>query len=781
MRAGDIASVGGKGANLGELIFAGMPVPTGFVVDVDSCNVLRDGAFPPDLEHDIIDALREIGGDENTPVAVRSSGVAEDGADASYAGINETFHGVRGVAGVLEAVRGCCESADTSHAAEYTEIRAKREGGVGFAVVVQRQIASAIAGVAFSVDPSAGNPGRIVIEAARGHGESVVSGSVTPDRVLVDKATLAVTSSTPGDQRVALEPSDNGLAERELSEAEIGSVALSGRQIEVLARCVLSIEQHYGGPQDVEWAFDESGALWILQARAITTIKGGPEAVAAARFYDHVRPATSRWTRANIGEAVPGVPTPLTWSLWGPAMDNAQWSAQIDLGVVPEAERNSAPVVALAHGWPAISIDLVESQLRRLPGYDARAFAEQFFGGGEPSGIAVPAAERSRSALRVATHAPATLRQLRRRLGRAAAASEAAWLRDAWNIDGDPVQVLQAAAERFSETLAAHTLQTYACQGLYQAVERFVDARAAQLVSGDGDLSEARLADDLWRVAHGELGETDFLRRHGFHGPAEGELSAPSWREDPKPLQRSIAQLRGDGARRPSTGTSARSDRRRQAESELLSALPAWRRPLLQRLIASARKAVVAREVGKSAILQDLDVARAAARAIGDDAVWCTLAELTSQRPGPAIRSARARERERLMVTEPALHFVGFPTTTNDDAHEVGGVVSGIGASPGKVRGRARLITNPGAEEQPIAPDEILVARTTDPSWVSVFLAARGLVIDVGGALSHAAIIARELGVPCVIGTSNGTKLIPDGASIELDGDTGVVRLLENE
>ena len=262
---GDIASVGGKGANLGELIFAGMPVPTGFVVDVDSCNVLRDGAFPPELEHDIIDALREIGGDENTPVAVRSSGVAEDGADASYAGINETFHGVRGVAGVLKAVRGCCESANTSRAAEYTEIRAKREGGVGFAVVVQRQIASAIAGVAFSVDPSAGNPGRIVIEAARGHGESVVSGSVTPDRVLVDKATLAVTSSTPGDQRVALEPSDNGLAERKLSEAEIGSVALSGRQIEVLARCVLWIEQH-GGPQDVEWAFNESGALWILQA-----------------------------------------------------------------------------------------------------------------------------------------------------------------------------------------------------------------------------------------------------------------------------------------------------------------------------------------------------------------------------------------------------------------------------------------------------------------------------------------------------------------------------------
>lgn len=779
VRVTHIGSVGGKGANLGELICAGLPVPAGFVVDVDSCHAVRAGDFSPELERDIADALRELGAD--AVVAVRSSGVAEDGADASYAGINETFHSVCGLADVLEAVRRCCESADASHAVEYTEARANHEGGVGFAVVVQRQVASMVAGVAFSIDPSTGNPGRIVIEAARGHGESVVSGSVTPDRVLVDKATLSVIGSTPGDQRVALEPSTNGLAERELTEAEIGSIALDDTQIRALAQSVRSIEQHYGRPQDVEWAFDADGGLWILQARAITTMQDGPEAVAASQFYDHVRSATSRWTRANVGEAVPGVPTPLTWSLWGPAMDTAQWSAQIDLGVVPEAERGSAPVVALVQGWPAISVDLVESQLRRLPGYDAEAFAEQFFGGGQPSGIAVPLAERGRSALRVLTHAPSTVRALRRRLERAATASEAAWQRDAWNITGDPVTVLQAAADRFSHTLAAHTLQTYICQGLYQAVERLVDDHAAELVSGDGDLSEARLADDLWKMAQGELDESTFLRRHGYHGPAEGELAAFSWREDPKPVQRSVEQLRRRDARRPGSGTSARSDRRRQAESELLSAVPAWRRPLLRRLITAARRAVVARERGKSAILQDLDVARAAARVLGEDAVWCTLGELTTQWPDDATRRARARERERLAATEPALHFAGCPTTVSAEPQGGDGAVTGIGASPGKVRGRARLITNAGADERPIASDEILVARTTDPSWVSTFLSARGLVIDVGGALSHAAIIARELGVPCVIGTGNGTRAIPDGATIEIDGNTGVVRLVEAE
>ncbi len=779
LRATDAGYAGGKGANLGELIAAGLPVPAGFVLGVDSCAALRAGGAPAELAGDVIAALAELG--EDVAVAVRSSGVDEDGADASYAGINETVHGVRGVAAVLEAVRKCCESARAARVGDYTSARASGGDGTEFAVVVQRQIAPAVAGVAFSVDPGSGDAGRIVIEAARGHGEAVVSGSVTPDRVLADKATLSVVSATSGGQRVALEPGEQGLAERRLDDAEIGSIALHDRQVHILAGLVRAIEAHYGCPQDVEWAFDADGAPWILQARAITTLGDRAAATEAARFYDHARPANSRWTRANVGEAIPGVPAPLTWSLWRAAIEHAQWSAQIELGVVPETERGSAPVVLLARGWPAISVDLVEGQLRRLPGFDADAFAEQFFGGAGSGGAAVPGAERVRSALRVLTHAPTTLRQLRRRLERAAAASEAAWTRDAWRTPDDPVRLLRATAARFRETLTVHTLQTYVCQGLYQAVERLADDRAAHLVSGDGDLSEARLADDLWRVAQGELEESAFLRRHGFHGPAEGELSARSWREDPEPVRRSVEQLRGDGARRPSSGTAARSERRREAEAELVVGLPVWRRPVLRRLINAARTAVVAREVGKTAILQDLDVARAAARAIGDDAVWCTLAELASETPAPAVRRARALTRARLLTTEPPLHFVGQPTEANDAVVAGDGVVSGIGASPGVVRGRARLIVDPGAEEQRIAPDEILVARATDPSWVSTFLAARGLVIDVGGALSHAAIIARELGVPCVIGTGNGTKLIPDGASIELDGDTGQVRFLETE
>jgi len=781
LRASDVRFAGGKGANLGELIAAGLPVPEGFVIGTCGCDALMGGApgARASVEQQLAGAVAALG--EDVPVAVRSSGISEDGAAASYAGINETVHNVRGTSDIGDAVRRCCSAHDASHVEQYARARGGATADDGFAVVVQRQIRSCRAGVAFSADPVSGDVRRIIIEAARGHGEAVVSGAVTPDRLIVDKETSNLVSSVQGKQQVVLEatPGAVGLVERELGETEVGSVLTEG-EIRELTRLVLAIEAHYGSPQDIEWAFDTDGRPWILQTRSITTLPDPSDAGEATAFYDSERPAESRWTRANVGEAVPGVPTPLTWSLWKTAMETAHWSAQIELGVAREAERGSAPVVTLARGWPAISVDLVESQLSRLPGFDPDAFAQQFFGGGHARSGTPPLAKRAFTAVRVAARAPVTVARQRRRLATAALASAEAWSRATAQPAAEPHAQLEAAAARFSVTLTAHTLQAYICQGLYQAVERVAPGRAATLVSGDGDLSEARLAEDLWLLGAGRLTEQAFLSRHGFHGPAEGELAAQSWREDPEPIRRSAARLAAESSHNPADGTRARSAQRRAAEAEVLAAAPRWRRPLVGGLIGMARRAVVAREVGKTAILQDLDVARHAARALEQDAVWCTLQELISERPSAAALQARRRERGRLAADEPPLHFVGDPAHDLDDAAATNStsVVTGIGASPGRVRGRARVITDPSTLDGAIGGDEILVARTTDPSWVAAFLSAGGLVIDVGGALSHAAIIARELGVPCVIGTGNGTTMIPEGALIDLDGSTGTVRVL---
>jgi phosphohistidine swiveling domain-containing protein len=316
------------------------------------------------------------------------------------------------------------------------------------------------------------------------------------------------------------------------------------------------------------------------------------------------------------------------------------------------------------------------------------------------------------------------------------------------------------------------------CQGGYGRVAALRADLAAQLVSGDGKLAEAAVANDLWALAHGSLTEAAFLARHGFHGPDEGELASPSWREDPAPVRATAQAWAGaDDERSPIAAAARRTGDRRRAERDLLEAMPRGKRPTARALVAATRRLVVQREIGKASFLRHLDVARYAARALGPDAVWCTLAELRTARPSATVLDERRSRRAALAALDLPLSWSGDPQPLVAPAVLSGHAVRGLGVSPGVVEGRARVVTDPALLTEPLEPDEILVARTTDPSWVTVFLTAGALVIDVGGALSHGAIIARELGIPCVIGTGDGTRQIPDGARVKVDGTTGTVEV----
>ncbi|CAJ1502836.1 PEP/pyruvate-binding domain-containing protein [[Mycobacterium] holstebronense] len=747
IRATDVAFSGGKGANLGELLAVGLPVPDGFVIGV-SAHVDLSG----ELRDAIVANYHALGDD--TAVAVRSSAVAEDGVDASHAGIYETVLNVRGITQLLAAVDYCWESASSARARRYRDARGL-ESTVGMAVVVQRQIVPTCGGVAFTADPLSGDRDRVVIELARGHGESVVDGSVTPESIVVDKISL----------------------NRADSEARL---ALSDKKIRNLVDCAIRIEQWYGRPQDIEWVVDEHGQIWILQTRPITTGEALQARAKAAQFYDPPRATESRWTRVNIAEAVPGVPTPLSWSMWRTGLTEAQRQTQIQLGVVSKRESRQGPLLTLAQGWPVLSVDLLLSQVARVPGVDPSAFSQQLLGEAEHIDMA-PKHARAVTACRMAFRAPVTLALLNRRLRAVSATSRQAWQRDAWRRADDPLALLVGAATRFGETLTIHTMQTYLCQSLYQAVERVAGDLVIELLSGDGDLPEAHLARDLCLLSGGAISLDRFLREHGFHGPDEGEIGSASWRQNPEPvLQAARTWADGGSVRDPGAALARRRDERVQAESELRALLPRARRGAVTQLIALARRALVGREIGKTAFLQDLDVARHAVSFIDAAAVWRTLDELR----GSAVLSsadvlARQRVRSRFATQEPPLSFVCDPNSA-PVASAVGEppLITGAAASPGRVRGRARVVTNPNAIVE-LGDDDVLIARTTDPSWVVRFMAVAGMAIDVGGTLSHAAIIARELGIPCVIGTGNGTQVIPDGAWLDLDGSQGTVKILD--
>ncbi len=320
LRVSDVDYAGGKGANLGELTAAGLPVPPGFVVgapsyaafceetglrarldellgeiDVEDTAALATAAeqaralfdetpMPAWLEAGIRDALAELlAGDENAPVAVRSSATGEDTAAASFAGMNETYLNMIGADAVVDAVRRCWRSLFGARTVYYRGQRGLAQAGMDIAVVVQRQIASTRAGVMFTVNPASGARGELVIEGAFGLGESVVSGSVSPDRYVVDKATLAIRAREVHHKELIIEPlPEGGTRTRELSESEALRPVLSDDEVVALARAGRTMEEHYGSPQDTEWAFDAAGGLFVLQSRPVTTLHdaAAPEAPA---------------------------------------------------------------------------------------------------------------------------------------------------------------------------------------------------------------------------------------------------------------------------------------------------------------------------------------------------------------------------------------------------------------------------------------------------------------------------------------------------------------------
>jgi pyruvate, water dikinase len=308
---GDIAFAGGKGANLGELTQADLPVPPGFVVgaptyaafveqtglrerikarlvglEVDDSAALEAAAREvramieaEPVPCEIADEIRRgyeglVSAETDGPVAVRSSATAEDTEAASFAGMNETYLNTRGLHAVLEAVRRCWSSLFGSRTVFYRAKRGFGQEDMDIAVIIQRQIVAARAGVMFTVDPATGAADRLVIEGSFGLGEAVVSGRVSPDRYVVDKEKLAVLVREIHPKSAAIEPHpQGGTMVHELSCEEAIQPTLSDDEARALARLGKRIESHYGSAQDTEWAIDADGVIWMLQSRPVTSAR----------------------------------------------------------------------------------------------------------------------------------------------------------------------------------------------------------------------------------------------------------------------------------------------------------------------------------------------------------------------------------------------------------------------------------------------------------------------------------------------------------------------------
>ena len=299
---------------------------------------------------------------------------------------------------------------------------------------------------------------------------------------------------------------------------------------------------------------------------------------------------------------------------------------------------------------------------------------------------------------------------------------------------------------------------------------------------------------DLWDLGREQLSLDTFLRRHGYHGPGEGELSSLMWREDPTP----VTQLAAQYADRPEAEHPARlADQRRQergdAERKLIASMPVYARPAVKLVLQMASQRIPLRGVAKEALQRALDIVRASARKMGamlvlegvlddpEDAFYFTADELIAGLPEDARDLAEQRRAVRTMLQRYDIHqhWSGTPAPFEIAGVELSNAdsVTGIAASGGVVEGTVRLVHDPVFTD--VEPGEIIVCPTTDPSWASVLFLSGALVVDIGGPLSHAAVVSRELGIPCVIGTVDGTATLRTGDHVRVDGDNGEVHVLK--
>ncbi|GAA4736983.1 PEP/pyruvate-binding domain-containing protein [Actinomycetospora chibensis] len=857
----DVADrVGGKAMGLGELLRLDLPVPGGFAVTTEAyhrfvdandlqgplrdllaaaegerdtrevsrraTSLFEDLPMPEDVAQEVLASYDALGADEPVTVAVRSSATAEDTADASYAGQQETYLWIRGRDEVARHVVRCWASLFTPQAIAYRAHFGVPLEDLGMGVVVQRMVPARCAGVLMTLEPVTGDQGQIYLEATYGVGEGVVRGDVGTDRHWIDKETLDARRTAIGRKEHAHRFDDGSASGRlvEVPEDEQELPALQEREVRELADLGRRIEAGFGAPMDVEWAVaDDSdpvaaGTVLVLQARPETVWsqreRGGPatssdtgdEPISPEDDWDplHSRSAPSlHWSVDNLGEAAPGVLTPLCWSLWRTVGERACREAFYRLGALRADERAepddpSERILRIFHGRLALQVDFVAGTGNRMPGTSGDEVVRGIFGQA-PADIdyTKTRARYPAIAARLAVLSVTGPHQVHR-----LADETDAWWRASTRRAGSlglqgATDLLSEASDRFFATLSLHTLGLMGVvQPVYDALTRLVDSTGVgdvAVLSGSGG-AEMAVVGDMWRASRGEIDVDEVVARHGFHGPLEGELSGRVWREDDAPLRRLVDEY----ARRDDDASPAAREqvRRRQAEAmtrELQAAVPAHRRLAVRALLALAARRIPLRGVGKRAYLQSIDVARAAARRIGQhlvhagvlaevDDVFLLTAEELAAGVGEDIADLVARRRRR-RAQHQALripnHWAGQPDLLDDAGEDaaVGDVITGVGVSNGVVEGVARVVTSPDFAD--VLPDEILVAPTTDPSWSSIMFVSAGLVVDIGGALSHAAVVARELGLPCVVSTRTGTRALRTGDRVRVDGGAGTVTILE--
>jgi rifampicin phosphotransferase len=770
------------------------------------------GAMPEAVAADVREAYGRMG---SPRVAVRSSATAEDMAGASFAGQMESYLNVRGEEALLAAVRRCWASLWTARALSYRARQGMAEAPVRLAVVVQQLVEAEAAGVLFTANPVNGHRGQMVIDAVWGLGEALVGGQAAPDHWVVDPASGKILEARPGGQAVMSAPTQGGTSLVPVPPERRGRPPLDDVLIANLANLGRRAASHFGQPQDVEWVL-AAGRLSVVQSRPITSLFPLPQPASPPEGGLRV------YLSANVMQGVVEPITPMGIAVFR-CVVNAMAALKYGLEVAPG---QAAPAFKVAAGRMFLDVTTplrhtrARQALPNLLGIMDRHVAEIL--------KSLLAREPRLRPVRRSLPVRLPLGYVTGLMGRLLAVicfPEAAAERQVTRAEklARRIEQMAEAVEGPAECrrFVEERMVALWPQVVYHAVplvfpgiaSRFLaewllrrwlnDPAALQPVLRSLPHNPTMEMDlELWRIsrvfaAEGSEPSADhpavrqFLARYGHRGVREIDAGMPRWREESghvlQVLRTYLSHAEGsdperqflEGAKAAEVAAARLVERVRREKGWL-------RARLLSFLLCRVRALGGRREFPKFLVVRIFaavrrmiaraGVALAAAGRLdrAEDVFFLDLNDLAS----PADlrdRAARNRadyERElgrkvipRVMTSEGETFYTAPDT--------VPGSLVGTGASPGVYEGTVRVILDPRGAK--LEPGEVLVAPSTDPGWTPLFLSAGALVMELGGVMSHGSVVAREYGIPAVVGVPGATRLLRTGQRVRVDGEGGQV------
>lgn len=870
-----LEQVGGKGASLARLASAGLPVPPGFhittaayrrfveehelqeqiltavaEVTVNQPATLEEASrqiaklfasyvMPDTIADTVRQAYAELG-EQELPVAVRSSATAEDLPEMSFAGQQETFLNMRGEAMVLDAVKRCWASLWTARAIGYRARNNIAPQDVSLAVVVQQLVLADASGILFTANPVSGERNQILINAAWGLGEAIVGGQVTPDTIVVDKTTMTIIEEQINEKDVMTVRTLEGTHEEAVPDDKRKQAALNTAQAIELAHLAVQIEQLYGQPMDIEWVL-QNGHIFIVQARPITSL---PEPTSKSQALRDTQAEEwqlpnpkGRYMRSSVLELLPDPLSPLFTTLGLPAWDKALRAIMNMPGVGETFSRLIRDAFSIMHlvtingyGYYDLTMTPVQSLKMALalpPIFavfprllasseqrwrKARSSYAEMVNHWQTIDLTTQSAEALLNGVRIiVTEAAQYYLSIQSGILPAAYMSEGLFT-IAYNRffkSGDAPTALTFMLGFDSSPIQAEKSLYDLAQWVRKQPElatALANISSQQFTSAYHEwVAQKTATEDAWsafwqRLAH-------HLERFG-HTIYDLDFAKPMLTDDPMPALETLKFFLSEQAPNPYTRQAQAEQAREQAMQTTLARLHGLRRTWFRRLLKWAQNLAPLREDGLSDIglgwpilrqmLHEIGQRLVASNAINmpDDVFWLTIDELQeavtaldtehiSADYHEIVAERRAAWDKQHMLTPPSAlplkegaRFLGIDFSSMMPARldQPEGDVLKGIAASPGHVTGSARVIHGPNEFDQMRPGDILVARITTPAWTPLFALASGIVTDVGGPLSHSSIVAREYHIPAVLGTGVATERLSSGQRITVDGDAGIVR-----